>query len=71
MFLSVPHVDAKSNTMIFYDLMKTYDKNIRPYYLQKPVTVTIDMFMDEVLHIFYADFEFFRNSFLGFLIISF
>ena len=50
-FLIVPifavnHRDPKSNAKIFYDLMQTYDKNIRPYYLVKPVDVSVDIYMN-------------------------
>ena len=31
---------------MYLDLLENYDKNIRPYYLIKPVEISIDIFMN-------------------------
>ena len=39
--------ESKSTTQIYYDLVRNgYDKFIRPNYLQSPVDVKIDIFMN-------------------------
>ena len=56
---SAAYQKEKSNTELFYDLMQGYDKNIRPFYLRKPVQVTIDIFVNAFGSIRADDMRFF------------
>ena len=62
----VAYEKEKSNTELFYDLMQGYDKNIRPFYLRKPVHVTIDIFVNSFGSIRADDMRFFETNFFIF-----
>ena len=58
----VAYQKEKSNTELFYDLIQGYDKNIRPFYLRKPVHVTIDIFVNSFGSIRADDMRFFQTN---------
>ena len=55
--------ESKSTTQIYYDLVRNgYDKFIRPNYLQSPVDVKIDIFMNSFGEIKAGDMSYRFNN---------